>query len=106
MTHSIYTFVDTRNPSRSRVWTSLPESWRDRYLDQNYHRTDPYYRYCCATFAPIRTGPDYLDDYDFLSEQERKVVQEGGETGFVGLLRASTAARRHHVRRLELRFHA
>jgi DNA-binding CsgD family transcriptional regulator len=82
MTHSIYTFVDTRNPSRSRVWTSLPDSWRDRYLDQNYHRTDPYYRYCCATFAPIRTGPDYLDDYDFLSEQERKVVQEGGETGF------------------------
>jgi len=79
-THSIYSYVDRRGTPR--VWTSLPESWRDRYLDQHYEKVDPFFRHCCRTLAPIRTGPEYLDEYDFLTAPERRVIREGGETGF------------------------
>jgi DNA-binding CsgD family transcriptional regulator len=81
-THSIYSFVDVRDAKASRVWTSLPGSWTDRYMDESYQRVDPFYRYCCRTFAPICTGPEYLDTHGYLAEQERKVILEGGETGF------------------------
>jgi DNA-binding CsgD family transcriptional regulator len=82
VTHSIYTFVQPRDPTTTRAWTSLPAAWCRRYLDQGYYRIDPFYRYCCRSFAPVGTGPDYLDDHDFLNEQERRIVFEGGETGF------------------------
>jgi DNA-binding CsgD family transcriptional regulator len=81
-THSIYSLVDVRDAKASRVWTSLPGSWTHRYLDESYQRVDPFYRYCCRTFAPIRTGPEYLNEHGYLTEQERRVVLEGGETGF------------------------
>jgi LuxR family quorum-sensing system transcriptional regulator CciR len=81
-THSIYAYVDPSDPERTRVWTSLPPSWRERYFDQNYQKVDPYFRYCCSTFSPIRTGGAYLEDHFFLTEPERLVVLEGGETGF------------------------
>jgi DNA-binding CsgD family transcriptional regulator len=81
-THSIYSFVDVRDAKASRVWTSLPGAWTDRYMDESYQRVDPFYRYCCRTFAPVCTGPEYLNKHDYLTEQERKVILEGGETGF------------------------
>lgn len=82
LTHSIYTMVDPRRPNAARVWTSMPGGWRKRYTEQAFQDVDPFYRYCCTTLAPVRTGPDYLDDYVFLTEAERRVIQEGGETGF------------------------
>jgi len=82
LTHSIYTYVNPREPDFARTWTSLPDSWCDRYADKNYWAVDPFYRYCCTTLAPIRTGPEFLDEYDFLTEPERRVICEGGETGF------------------------
>jgi len=82
LTHSVYSLVDKRNPGASRLWTSLPDFWRERYADKNYWHVDPYYRYCCTSFAPVRTGPEYLRDYGFLTAPERRVVHEGGETGF------------------------
>lgn len=82
LTHSIYSFVDPSSPDTPRVWTSIPESWRARYAERQYHLKDPYYRYCCRTFAPIRTGPAYLKDHWFLTAPERRIILEGGETGF------------------------
>jgi DNA-binding CsgD family transcriptional regulator len=81
-THSIYTFVDPSNPDAPRVWTTMPEGWCTRYVEQKYQRVDPFFRYCCSTLAPIRTGSEYLDDYDFLTGPERRIVLEAGETGF------------------------
>ena len=81
-THSIYTIIDPRDVRGNNLWTSLPEPWCERYADKQYWRVDPYYRYCCTTLAPVRTGPEYLNDYDFLTEPERRVINEGGETGF------------------------
>lgn len=82
ITHSIYTYVEPDDPGATRAWTSLPPSWCERYLDQGYHRIDPFYRYCCRSFAPVGTGRDYLDDHEFLTAPERQIVIEGGETGF------------------------
>lgn len=82
LTHSIYTYLNPREPDAARIWTSLPESWCERYADENYWSVDPFYRYCCTTLAPIRTGPEFLDEYEFLTPPERGVIREGGETGF------------------------
>ncbi len=82
ITHSIYIFVDTRNPANSSLWTSLPQAWQARYLERGYQAVDPFFRYCCRTFSPIRTGPDYLADHDYLTMPERRIILEGGETGF------------------------
>lgn len=81
-THSIYTYFDTARPGTLRLWTSLPDYWRERYAEQEYWSTDPFYRFGCASMAPIRTGPEFLGDYDFLTGPERRIVLEGGETGF------------------------
>jgi DNA-binding CsgD family transcriptional regulator len=81
-THSIYTFVDPNTSHAPRVWTTMPEGWCKHYVEQNYQRVDPFFRYCCSTLAPIRTGPEYLDEYDFLTGPERRIVLEAGETGF------------------------
>lgn len=82
LTHSIYSYIDTKNPKNTNIWTSLPKYWRDRYKDREYHLRDPFYCYCCQTFRTVRTGPAYLDRYPFLKESERRIVLEGGETGF------------------------
>ena len=82
LTHSVYTFVDPSNPDRMRAWTSFSEAWQRRYMERSFYKTDPFYRYCCTTLAPIRTGIEFLDEYDFLTEPERQVIREGGETGF------------------------
>ncbi len=81
-THSIYAFVRPGDDGATRLWTSLPDYWRDRYVDQDYQRVDPYFRYCCETFEPIRTGPDYLPRHNYLTEPERHFIKEAGETGF------------------------
>lgn len=82
ITHSVYTFVQPDNPAAARAWTSLPDEWRDHYLDQKYQQFDPFYRYCCNSFSPVGTGGDYIDDHDFLSVPERRLILEGSETGF------------------------
>ncbi|WP_421723982.1 helix-turn-helix transcriptional regulator [Bauldia sp.] len=82
LTHSIYSFVDPGAPTEARFWTSLPESWRDHYVERHYHQIDPFFRYCCGSFAPVRTGTAYLPDHTFLTRQERRFINEGGEVGF------------------------
>ncbi len=81
LTHSIYLFVDGGNRD-VRHWTSLPQYWVDHYRDRNYARVDPFFRYCCNSFLPVHTGPDYLADHDFLTKVERNFIVEASETGF------------------------
>lgn len=95
-THAIYLYVDTADPMATQVWSSLPDYWRTHYLEAGYDLVDPFLRYCCASFEPIRTGADYLHTHSFLNSLERQIIHEGGETGFrsgfsspVGLLGSS-----------------
>lgn len=82
LTHSIFALVDPVDQARSRIWTQLPEYWQSHYVAEKHDRYDPYFKYCCNSYRPMRTGPDYLADYPFLSGPERQVIAEGGETGF------------------------
>ncbi|NKB16132.1 MAG: hypothetical protein HC774_03290 [Sphingomonadales bacterium] len=82
ISHSIYLFVHPQDPSRTKAWTQLPASWQSHYIEQGYSRKDPFLHYCCQEFVPVRTGPDYLADYSYLTAEERLIIQEGGETGF------------------------
>ncbi|MCB2051976.1 MAG: LuxR family transcriptional regulator [Novosphingobium sp.] len=68
-------------PKGISVFSTFSESWLSRYTEQNYDRCDPFFRYCCATTATIRTGADYLPDYDYLLPAERRVIEEAGEAG-------------------------
>lgn len=81
--HSIYTYVNRDDPAGTHLWTSLPVTWQHRYIEQEFHKIDPFFKYCCGTFQPVKTGPAFIDDYAFLNSAERQVIQEGGETGFV-----------------------
>ena len=82
LTHFVYSFVDPTKPANTCVWTSLPKYWNDRYMDQEYYLQDPFYSYCCKTFLTFLTGPSFLDRYTFLNEAERRIILEGGQTGF------------------------
>ena len=82
LTHSVYSFVDPNNPANMCVWTSLPKYWNDRYADREYYLQDPFYSHCCKTYRTFLTGPTYLDRYSFLNEAERRIILEGGQTGF------------------------
>lgn len=82
LTHWLYTYLDPLAPNGSRVASSLPAAYQDHYQAQRYHLIDPFFKYCCSTFAPVATGREYMKDYGFLSNLERRFILEGGETGF------------------------
>lgn len=64
------------------IKTTLPEYWQDHYLDSNYDKIDPFFSTCCVNFAPIKTGADYIKDIPTLSNEQIKLINEVGETGF------------------------
>lgn len=82
ITHAIYSYVDPDEPRRTQTWTTLPDDWCAHYLDRAYHLIDPFHAHCCRTFDPVGTGGDYLSDYDYLNDRERRFILEGAETGF------------------------
>lgn len=77
----IYTLVDATGGQEPLVWTSMPETWINHYVESNFDQIDPYFRYCCRTFAPFGTGIAYVDDYPFLTAHERQLICEGSEAG-------------------------
>lgn len=81
VSHFIYSVRD-RDSGRIDVRTNLPEDWRRHYQEEGYASVDPFFRYCCSSYQPVPTGPEYLDLHDFLTADERQFVQEGGEAGF------------------------
>ncbi len=63
--------------------TTLPDWWLSHYHEENYQEIDPFVGMCCATYGSIKTGAAYVERYDELSTEQRKLVLEAGETGFV-----------------------
>ena len=74
-------YVDQK-AGQTHVETTFPESWVSHYMAEGYAAHDPFFRYCCASFETIGTGIDYLRDYDYLTREERKLIQEASEAGF------------------------
>jgi DNA-binding CsgD family transcriptional regulator len=43
---------------------------------------DPFFKYCCSTYAPSYTGADFIEDYPFLTQAEADYVQPAVAAGF------------------------
>jgi DNA-binding CsgD family transcriptional regulator len=83
-------------PLKTRVMTTMPDSWMAHYIESNHVQIDPFMRHCAATQTPVGTGIDYLGDYAYLEASERKFICEASETGFRAgvscMIRAKSAA--------------
>ena len=60
---------------------SFPDGFGEYYADVCNPADDPFFRYCCATLAPIGTGLDYVDDYPYLSASERQIIETARGAG-------------------------
>ncbi len=61
--------------------TSFPEAFGAYYADVCNPADDPFFKYCCASLIPIATGSDYLDQYQYLTPSERRVIETAREAG-------------------------
>lgn len=59
--------------------------WGNITLDgafRSNYSADPFFKYCCSTYAPTYVGADFLEDYPFLKDEEHAFVQSAAEAGF------------------------
>ena len=84
ITHLIYVYcrgyLNTTNDTT--ILTNLPEWWTKKYVEKNYAAHDPFFIYCCQTYESIRTGVEYINDYEYLNIREKELIEEASETGF------------------------
>ncbi len=85
ITHIIYVYCRGYKLSNADtiLLTTMPDWWSKVYQEQGYAERDPFFPYCCNTYDSIRTGIEYYNDYDFLSEKERAFIEEASKTGFI-----------------------
>ncbi|MEM8837505.1 MAG: LuxR C-terminal-related transcriptional regulator [Pseudomonadota bacterium] len=57
--------------------SNMPELFTATPPDQ-----DPFLKYCCDHYEFTRTGPDYLEDYDYLPESARMFISAARDLGF------------------------
>lgn len=73
-------YADMRNRSQN-ILSSYPDSFGDYYADVCNPQDDPFFRYCCASLISRQTGADYLEQYDYLNLEERRVILTAREAG-------------------------
>ncbi|MEM1414201.1 MAG: LuxR C-terminal-related transcriptional regulator [Myxococcota bacterium] len=78
---TIYTFLHTGD-GRTVTRTTMPAWWEERFVGAGRGEHDPFFQYCCMSYAPMRTGPAYLGDYPFLGEPARQWITDAGDAGF------------------------
>ncbi len=74
----IYADLSSRTPV---ILNTYPEGFGQYYADVCNPQDDPFFRYCCSKFSPQETGADYLHHYDYLTENERRVIMTARESG-------------------------
>lgn len=57
--------------------SNLPDLFSSISPDQ-----DPFLQYCCDHYEFTRTGPDYLEDYDYLPDSARMFISAARDLGF------------------------
>lgn len=57
--------------------SNLPELFKQASPDQ-----DPFLHYCCDNYELTFTGPDYLEDYDYLPETAQQFIAAARDLGF------------------------
>ena len=84
ITHLIYVYCRgyLNTTSDTTLLTNLPDWWTKKYIENDYAAYDPFFIYCCQTYEPVRTGLQYIDDYEYLNPKEKDLITEASETGF------------------------
>lgn len=84
ITHILYVYCrGYENTADDTILLStMPQWWIDVYQERGYARFDPFFKYCCTTYETVKTGVEYYEDYDYLTQEERDLIKEASETGF------------------------
>lgn len=84
ITHILYVYCrGYKNTVADTILLStMPQWWIERYQERGYARFDPFFKYCCTTYETVKTGIEYYNDYDYLNQEERDLIQEASKTGF------------------------
>lgn len=85
ITHIIYVYCrDYKNSAKDTILlTTMPDWWSKIYVEKEYANFDPFFTFCCTTYDTIKTGVEYYNDYDFMNEKERSLIEEASQTGFI-----------------------
>ncbi len=85
ITHIIYVYCrGYQNTAADTILlTTMPDWWSKIYIEKEYANFDPFFTFCCATYDTFKTGVEYYNDYDFMNEKERNLIEEASKTGFI-----------------------
>lgn len=84
ITHLVYVYCRgyLSTSSNTTLLTNLPDWWTKKYIQNDYAAHDPFFTYCCQTYESVRTGIEYINDYNYLNTKEKELIEEASETGF------------------------
>lgn len=74
--------LDVQGAGNVAVRTTLGPAFETHYQDAGLARHDPFLTYCLRSPDPLGTGVDYLNDYSYLSPEEKSVIYAASETGY------------------------
>lgn len=81
-------------PQNLTLMTNLSQDWTTHYTDQDYAKVDPFFRYCCNSYAASDVGQDCIVHHSYMTPAEKKFILDAGDTGltagFVSPLRAKS----------------
>lgn len=63
--------------------STMPDAWNYQYQSKQQNRIDPYLSICCQSYQPMKTGGEYVDDYDYLTPEQVSFIKEASiQSGF------------------------
>ncbi|MFN3211098.1 MAG: LuxR C-terminal-related transcriptional regulator [Roseovarius sp.] len=74
--HLIYVTVDQQGEN-AVLFCTLPELYKDSPPEK-----DPFLAWCCETYEPTLTGPEFVRDYAYLSPEATRFIAQAGQLGF------------------------
>ena len=75
-------YADVR-PNSQTIKTSLKSDWTEHYAAQDYVEIDPFFSYCCNSYAAMDIGPDCVPDHDYMSVKEKQFIADVSDTGMI-----------------------
>ena len=65
------------------IKANLGQDWTEHYSEQDYITVDPFFRYCCNSYAAMNIGPDCVPDHDYMSYKEKQFIADASDTGLI-----------------------
>lgn len=70
-------------PHGTTLLTSLGTDWTDHYTESEYITVDPFFLYCCNSYAAMNIGPDCVPDHNYMSDKEKQFIMDASDTGMI-----------------------